>query len=72
MTAPLHNLSITLKVVALEKVTFSDTQNPKTVFVNTFTVNHKHYRPNRDNLTQPIQIQLPQKERIFLTFFRHF
>ena len=72
MTAPLHNLSITLKVVALEKVTFSDTQNPKTVFVNTFTVNHKHYRPNRDNLTQPIQIQLPQKQRIFLNFFRHF
>ena len=72
MTAPLHNLSITLKVVALEKVTFSDTQNPKTYFVNTLTVNYKHYRPNRDNLTQPIQIQLPQKQRIFLNFFRHF
>ena len=32
MTAPLQNLSITLKVVALKKVSFSDTQYPKTVF----------------------------------------
>ena len=69
MTAPLQNLLITVKVVALEKVSFSDTQNPKTVFVNTLTVNDKHYRPNRDNLTQPFHIQLSQKQRIFLSFF---
>ena len=31
MTAPLQYLLITVKVVALEKVSFSDTQNPKTV-----------------------------------------
>ena len=31
MAAPLQYLLITLKVVALEKVSFSDTQNPKTV-----------------------------------------
>ena len=31
MAAPLKYLLITLKVVALEKVSFSDTQNPKTV-----------------------------------------
>ena len=31
MTEPLQNLSITVKVVALEKVSFSDTENPKTV-----------------------------------------
>ena len=72
MTAPFHFLSITLKVVALEKVSFRDTQNPKTVFFNTLTVNDKHYRPNRDNLTQPIQIQLSQKQRIFLNFFWYF
>ena len=72
MTAPLHNLSITLKVVALEKVSFSDTQNPRIVFVNALTVNDRHYRPNADNLTQPIQIQLSQKKRIFLDFFSHF
>ena len=31
MAAPLQYLLITLKVVALEKVSFSDTQNPKAV-----------------------------------------
>ena len=31
MTEPLQNSSITVKVVALEKVSFSDTENPKTV-----------------------------------------
>ena len=34
MTAPLQYLLITVKVVALEKVSFSDTQNPKGVFSN--------------------------------------
>ena len=72
MTAPLQNLLITMKGVALEKVSFSDTQNPRIVFVNALTVNDRHYRPNADNLTQPIQIQLFQKKRIFLDFFSHF
>ena len=31
MAAPLQYLLITVKVVALQKVSFSDTQNPKTV-----------------------------------------
>ena len=31
MTEPLQKSSITVKVVALEKVSFSDTENPKTV-----------------------------------------
>ena len=31
MVAPLQYLLITVKVVALEKVSFSDTQNPKAV-----------------------------------------
>ena len=31
MTAPLQHLSITVKVVVLEKVSFSDRQNPKAV-----------------------------------------
>ena len=31
MTAPLQYLLITVKVVALEKSSFIDTQNPKTV-----------------------------------------
>ena len=31
MTEPLQYLLITVKVVALEKISFSNTQNPKTV-----------------------------------------
>ena len=39
------------------------------VFVNKLTVNDKHYLLNRDTLTQPIQIQLSQKQKIFSEFF---
>ena len=37
-------------------------------FVNTLAVNDKHYLLNRDNLTQPIQIQLSQKQKILSQF----
>ena len=33
------------------------------------TVNEKHYLLNRDNLTQAFQIQLSEKQKIFLHFF---
>ena len=39
------------------------------LFVNTFTVNDKHYLLNRENLTQPIQMELSEKEKIFPNFF---
>ena len=39
------------------------------LFFNTLTVDEKHYLLNRDNLTQPIQIQLSQKQKIFSEFF---
>ena len=39
------------------------------MFVNTLRVNDKHYLLKRDNFTQPIQIQLSQKEKIFSEFF---
>ena len=39
------------------------------VFVNTLTLDEKHYLLNRDNLTQPIQIQLYQKQKTFSEFF---
>ena len=42
------------------------------LFVNTLTVNDKHYLLNRDNLTQPIQIQLPEKQETFCDFFFYF
>ena len=39
------------------------------LFVNTLTVNDKHYLINRANLTQPIQMQLCQKQKAFYEFF---
>ena len=37
-------------------------------FINNLTAYDKHYLLNRDNLTQPIQIQLAQKENSFTEF----
>ena len=54
MVEPLQYLLITVKVVA---------------FVNTLTVKNKHYQLNRDNLTQPIQMQLSQKQKTACEFF---
>ena len=68
MTAPLQYLLFTVKVVALEEVSFSDTQNPKIV-VNTLTVDEKHYLLNKQNLKEPIQIQLSRKQKTFSEFF---
>ena len=39
------------------------------LFVDTLTVNDKHYLLNRDNLPQPIQMQLSQKQKTFSEFF---
>ena len=39
------------------------------LFVNTLTVNGKDYLLKRDNLTEPIQIQLSQKQKTFSEFF---
>ena len=33
------------------------------LFVNTLTVDEKHYLLNRDNLTQPIQMPLSKKQK---------
>ena len=38
-------------------------------FVHTLAVNDKQYLLNRDNLTQPIQMQLSQKQKILSQFF---
>ena len=70
-TTPLQYLIITVKVVPPEKLFFSDTQNPKTV-VNTLTVDEKRYLLHRDNLTQPFQMQLSQKQKTFPEFFLRF
>ena len=39
------------------------------MFVNTLTADDKHYLLNRDNLTQPIEIKLSEKQKIFSQFF---
>ena len=39
------------------------------LFVNRLIVNDKHYLLNRDNLTQPIQMQLSEKQKKFSGFF---
>ena len=68
MAAPLQYLLDTLMVVALEKVSFSNTQNPET-FVVILTTDDKHYLVNRHNLTQPIQKPFSQKQKNFSEFF---
>ena len=42
------------------------------LFVYTLTVNDKRYLLNRDNLTQPIQMQLSEKQKTFSEFFFSF
>ena len=42
------------------------------LFLNTLTVDDKNYLLNRDNLTQPIQLQFSQKQKTFSQFFSAF
>ena len=39
------------------------------LFVNALTADDKHYLLNRDNLTEPIQMQLSQKQKTFYQLF---
>ena len=41
------------------------------LFVNTLTVNNKHYLLTRDNLTLAIEMQLFQKPKTFSEFFSY-
>ena len=42
------------------------------LLVNTFTADGKYSLLNRDNLTQPIHMQLSQKQKLFVQFFSAF
>ena len=42
------------------------------LFAKTLIVDDKHYLLNRDNLTQPIQMQLYQGQKFFSEFFLAF
>ena len=39
------------------------------LFVNTWTVDEKHYLVSRDNLRETIKIELSQKQKTFCEFF---
>ena len=78
MAAHLQDLLITVKVVALGKVFFSEKLGlflgkVLRLFVNTLAVNDKDHKLNRDNLPQPIQMQLsPKQKNVFINFLSHF
>ena len=55
----------------MEKVSFSDIQSRQTIF-NNLTAEDKICLLNRDNLMQPIQIKLFQKQKTFYAFFFFF
>ena len=42
------------------------------LLVNALTPDDQHYLLNRDNLTQPIQMQLSEKQKTFSEFFSAF
>ena len=71
MAAPLQYLLITVKVVALE-MSVLVIHKILRLLVNTLTADDKHYLLNRNNLAQPIQIQLSEKQKIFSEFFLPF
>ena len=72
MAAPLQNLLITLKVVELDKVSLL-IHKVLRLFLTTLTVDEEYYLLNRDNLTETIQMQLSQKQKLFSQFlFFHF
>ena len=52
----------------MEKVSFSDTQNLG-LFVNTLTIDEKHYLLSRENLTKAIRTKLSQKQKRFCQVF---
>ena len=68
MAAPLQYLLITVKVVALKK-SLLVIHKILRVFFNRMRVDDKHYLLNRDKLSQPIQVQLSQKQKAFSHFF---
>ena len=71
MAAPLPYLFITVKAIDLQKSLLVICKI-STLFPNTLSGDGKYSLLNRDNLTQPIQMQLPQKQKTFCKFFSAF
>ena len=57
-------LFITLAKIVFENIRCSVSEIVG-VFVNTLTADEKYSLRNRDNLPQPIQLQLPEKQKFF-------
>ena len=57
-----------MKAIELEKVSVRDIQNLKTVF-DTLNEDENYSLLNKDSLTQPIQLQLFQKQKTFPQLF---
>ena len=72
MAAPLPYLLIIVKAIDLQKVSLSNMQNLSKLIPNTMSADGKYSLLNRDNLTQPIHMQVSQKQKDFLIFFLHF
>ena len=60
-----------MKAIELEKVSLIVWKILR-LFVNTLTADGKYSFLNRDNLTQPIQMQLSQKQKTFSQIFYAF
>ena len=71
MASPLQYFLNTLISVALEK-SLLVIHKILRLLVNTLTADDKHYLLNRNNLAQPIKIQLSEKLKIFSEFFLAF
>ena len=71
MAAHLQYLLIAMKAIEFQKVSVSDMQI-SSLFPNTLSVDGKYSLFNRDNLTQPIQMQLSRKQKTFSDFFSAF
>ena len=69
MAEPLRYLFINVKAIDIQKVSVSNMQNLSKLFPNTMSADGKYSLLNRDNLTQPIQMQLSRKQKTFSEFF---
>ena len=72
MAEPLPYLFINVKAIDIQKVSVSNMQNLSKLFPNTMSADGKYSLLNRDTLTQPIQMQVPRKQKNFKIFFLHF
>ena len=68
MPVSLPYLLITVKAIDLQKPV-SLTCKISRLFPNTLSAHGKYSLLNRDNLTQPIQMQLSRKQKTFSGFF---